>query len=193
VAFSEHESSDLSRLSDGELVARCRRRDEDAWRELVQRFSRYVNAIATQAYRLSESDAQEVFQEVFARTYEHLGKLRSDDAIRPFIGQLTRRLCVDTLRGQRREQPSEELEPAGVDETMHALDEALDVRAALATLPETCQVILDRFFCRDESYRVIADELGIAAGTIASRISRCLARLREAVTGRSGAPAPSSA
>ena len=43
--------------SDAQLVARCRAGDEDAWRELVERFSRYVYAISVQAYRMSESDA----------------------------------------------------------------------------------------------------------------------------------------
>ncbi len=42
-----------------------------------------------------------------------------------------------------------------------------------------CAEILDRFFCRDESYRAIGEELSLPAGTIASRISRCLRKLRE--------------
>ena len=69
-------------LSDAELVARCRSGDHDAWRALVERFSRYVYAIAVQAFRLPEHDAEDVFQEVFARTYEHLDRLRDDAAIR---------------------------------------------------------------------------------------------------------------
>jgi DNA-directed RNA polymerase specialized sigma24 family protein len=44
---------------------------------------------------------------------------------------------------------------------------------------EDCREVLDRFFCRDESYRTIGEALGIPAGTIASRISRCLVKLRE--------------
>ena len=84
--------------ADAELVARCRAGDERAWAELVERFSRYVYAIATQGFRLSEADAEDVFQEAFARTYEHLDRLRDDAAIRPWLGQLTRRLCVDRLR-----------------------------------------------------------------------------------------------
>jgi len=43
--------------TDAELVARCRAGDQDAWRELVDRFSRYVYAIAVQVYLLSEPDA----------------------------------------------------------------------------------------------------------------------------------------
>jgi RNA polymerase sigma factor (sigma-70 family) len=179
--------------TDAELVARCRDGDETAWNELVERFSRYVYAIAVQAFRLQEHDAEDVFQEVFARVYQHLGRLRSDDAIRPWIAQLTRRLCIDRLRSAGREGPaeSEELEPAAVDESLAQLDEAMTVRACLEAVGDACREILDRFFCRDESYRVIGDALGLPPGTVASRISRCLAKLKAELEGRSDAVRPS--
>ena len=179
-------------LSDAALVARCRTGDESAWAELVNRFSRYVYAIATQGFGLRADDAEDVFQEVFARTYQHLDRLRDDEAIRPWIAQLTRRLSIDKIRAGSREQLSdEEIEPSGFDETFDRLDEALSVREALAQLSESCQEILDRFFARDESYQTIGETLEIPSGTIASRISRCLAKLREILEGRNSAPEPS--
>jgi RNA polymerase sigma factor (sigma-70 family) len=181
----------LAQVSDARLVARCRAGEEEAWHELVTRFSRYVYAIATQGFRLAEHDAEDVFQEVFARAYERLDRLREDEAIRPWIAQLTRRLCIDRLRAGAREQPTgEELEPPGFDDTLARIDEALSVHEALADLPEHCQEILDRFFARDESYETIGDALDLPSGTIASRISRCLGKLREKFEGRSeGLPA----
>jgi RNA polymerase sigma factor (sigma-70 family) len=177
--------------SDAQLVARCRAGDDDAWRELVQRFSRYVYAIAVQAYRMAPSDAEDVFQEVFARAYENLHKLRDDNAIRPWLAQLTRRLCLDSIRASARVQPEESLELEGADDTIAKLDEALMVHEALATLPDNCREILDRFFARDESYRNIGDALDLPAGTIASRISRCLVKLRGELEGRKPASAES--
>src|SRR5512142_3182261 len=97
-------------LSDTELVARCRSGDQQAWAELVERFSRYVYAISVQAYRLSEADAEDVFQEVFTRAYQHLDGLRDDSAVRPWLAQLTRRLCIDRLRSSSRERPAPEEE-----------------------------------------------------------------------------------
>src|ERR671924_1925291 len=94
---------DLAPDSDARLVARCRAGDEQAWAELVERFSRYVYAIAVQGFRLSEADAEDVFQEVFARVFERLETLREDESVRPWIGQLTRRLCIDRLRSSVRE------------------------------------------------------------------------------------------
>jgi RNA polymerase sigma factor (sigma-70 family) len=172
-------------LSDAELVARCRAGEETAWNELVERFSRYVYAICTQGFRLGKQDAEDVFQEAFARVYEHLDRLRSDEALRPWLAQLTRRLCVDRLRTGRRETPlDEEAEPPGTDETIASLDEAMTIRACLDAIGDPCREILDRFFARDQSYRAIGDALGLPAGTIASRISRCLRKLRAELEGR---------
>ncbi len=181
-----------STLSDRELVSRCRAGDQQAWNELVERFSRYVYAIAVQAFRLPDSDAEDVFQEVFARAYQHLDKLRDDAAVRPWLAQLTRRLCIDRLRATARERPvaDEEL-IGGSEETLALLDEALTVHEALSQTPEHCREVLDRFFARDESYKTIGEALDLPSGTIASRISRCLGRLRELLEGRSDGPSPS--
>ena len=171
-------------LTDAQLVARCRAGDHEAWRDLVDRFSRYVFAIAIQAFKLREHDAEDVFQETFARAYENLPKLRDDAAVRPWLAQLARRLCIDRMRAASSEQLTEEVEVLDADNAIERLDEAMAVHEALATLPDNCQEILDRFFARDESYRVIGYALNVPSGTIASRISRCLAKLRIELEGR---------
>jgi RNA polymerase sigma-70 factor (ECF subfamily) len=166
------------RRSDEELVADCRAGDEQAWNELVERFSRYVAAIATQAFRLSSHDAEDAFQDVFARAYTQLGTLRSDAAIRPWLGQLTRNRCLDLLRSSGRIELVADVDERVPDEVIATLDEALSVREALDRLSPECREILDRFFARDESYRTIGDALTLPPGTVASRISRCLGKLR---------------
>jgi RNA polymerase sigma factor (sigma-70 family) len=180
-------------VSDAALVARCREGDDDAWRELVDRFSRYVYAIAVQGFRLSQQDAEDVFQDVFARVYERLDSLRDDDAVRPWIAQLTRRVCIDRLRAGSHESDADlaDLPELPAEDALAAIEEAFDVHEAMAELPQNCRQILDRFFARDESYRTIGDTLGLPAGTIASRISRCLDKLRDTFEGRNVPPAAS--
>jgi RNA polymerase sigma-70 factor (ECF subfamily) len=174
----------LTDITDAQLVERCRAGEAAAWNELVERFSRYVYAIAVRAFRLPEPDAEDVFQDVFARTYERLDSLRDDAAIRPWIAQLTRNACIDRIRASGREElVSDPLEGA-VDEVLEQLDEALTVHEGLRAISPNCREILDRFFARDESYRTIGEALGIPAGTIASRISRCLGKLRIELEGR---------
>lgn len=168
-------------MGDADLVRACRAGQPGAWALLVERFSRYVYAIAAQGFRLSEYDAEDVFQEVFARTYEHLDRLRDDEAIRPWLAQLTRRLAVDRLRATSREQADEaalEILDRDASTEIDRLDTAMSVRQAMLGLSEDCREVLDRFFAQDQSYADIAEATGLAMGTIASRISRCLTKLR---------------
>lgn len=167
----------MDAASDAELVARCRAGDQQAWEALVDRYARYVHAIVVRVYRLESHEAEDVFQEVFARVFERLETLRDGAALRPWIAQTARNCAVDALRRAGREVPVEEI-PEGGDDGLARLDEALTVHAALDELSPECHEILDRFFCRDESYRTIGSELDLPSGTIASRIARCLARLR---------------
>jgi RNA polymerase sigma-70 factor (ECF subfamily) len=179
-----------ARLGDAELVARCREGSEEAWAELVERFSAYVYGIVVQGFRLSQHDAEDVFQEVFTRTYEKLDDLRDDAAIRPYIAQLARRCAIDRHRAAARVEPTDDAaEMLGADEEPFArLDEAMTVHEAIGVLPDHCREVLLRFFARDESYRTIGEALELPAGTIASRISRCLAKLRTELEEGNAAP-----
>jgi RNA polymerase sigma-70 factor (ECF subfamily) len=174
--------SRFSGTRDAELVRACRAGDPEAWNELVERYSRYVYAIAVRGFRMSDQDAEDVFQDVFTRIYTRLDTLRDDSALRPWIAQLTRRRCLDTIAARRDVSAEEQSDEGSTD--LSDVEEAFEVREALATLPGACQDILDRFFTRDQSYKTIADELEIPSGTIASRIARCLGRLREELEGR---------
>ncbi len=172
--------------NDADLVARCREGDSAAWGQLVEGYSGYVYAIVGRGFRLGDHDAEDVFQEVFARLFEKLETIRDDSAVRFWIGQTARRLAIDKLRASGREAPA--FDPELMNETMGAddselgrLEVSLDIRAAVDELPEACREVVVRFFLRDESYAQIGDAMDIPPGTIASRISRCLTKLREAL------------
>jgi RNA polymerase sigma-70 factor (ECF subfamily) len=174
----------LRTTDDGELVARCRAGDQGAWRTLIERHASLVHGILRGGFRLESHDAEDAFQEVFARLYVSMNTIRDGAAVRGWIAQVTRNVALDWLRRRTREASAgDTLEEQAIDERnfeepLRAVDDALTVRAALERLPEHQREILDRFFARDQSYQTIAAELGIAPGTIASRISRALAALR---------------
>lgn len=169
----------MGSVSDAQLIARCRAGDEQAWRTMVERYATLVHSILRGAFRLQPHDADDAFQEVFTRLYVRLDTIRDQHALRGWIAQVTRNVALDWLRRSGLEVATgEELDDQAFEEPLRAVDDAFEVRAALARLPPKQQEILDRFFARDESYQTIGAELGIPAGTIASRISRALAALR---------------
>ena len=82
--------------SDADLVAACRAGDPAAWNTLVERFSRYVFAIATQAFRLGPHDAEEIIRSVkkgiFARKF---GGGQVDIANGDFVFSLTESYLIE--------------------------------------------------------------------------------------------------
>jgi RNA polymerase sigma-70 factor, ECF subfamily len=176
--------SEFVAREEADLVARCHAGEERAWHELVDRYSSYVYAIAVRGFRLDHETAEDVFQEVFARAYERLDQLRDPGALRPWVAQLTRRIAIDQLRRRRDEVPlADDDVPAADQHPIAEVEAALTVRQMLGQLDEPFREVLDRFFARGESYRQIAAELDLPPGTIASRISRGLQRLRDLLAG----------
>jgi len=170
---------DRAREVDARLVRRCRAGDLSAWPELVERFAGYVHAIAI-GFGLNGDRAEDVFQEVFTRTFTHLDTLRDEGALRPWIAQMTRRAAIDRLRSDTRESPSLiDAELPQHDARLERIETAMAVRRALEELPDPFAEVLRLFFLEDQSYRAIGEALGMPAGTIASRISRGLTMLRE--------------
>jgi RNA polymerase sigma-70 factor (ECF subfamily) len=181
--------AERARRRDGELVRRCRGGDQGAWDALVDRFSSYVYAILIRGFELRPAAADDVFQDVFTTVFRRLETLADDEAVKPWIAQLTRRAAIDRISATRVEVDLDSLlEATAVDRELDLIEEAMSVHDALAELPAPYRDVVERFFIQDQSYRVIADELGIASGTIASRISRGLAMLRSLLEDQS-APA----
>jgi DNA-directed RNA polymerase specialized sigma24 family protein len=64
------------------------------WEPLVRRYAPYVHAVCRRSYGLAESDAEEVFQEVFMQAWTQLGELRGEEVVRPRIVELTHRVAA---------------------------------------------------------------------------------------------------
>jgi RNA polymerase sigma-70 factor (ECF subfamily) len=164
------------------LLQRCREGEGAAWDAVVEEFSPYVYSIAVRGYRLDHASAEDVFQEVFARTYQHIDRIHDDEALRPWIGQVTRRLCIDHIRASARVEASEaHLDRGADDPALVGIEDAMTLYEALHLLSDEHQAVLTRFFLHDETYETIGKALDLPPGTIASRISRGLSALRAAL------------
>jgi RNA polymerase sigma factor (sigma-70 family) len=183
-------------LSDAELVLRCRAGSEAAWGVLVRRFQRLVYTVPRRA-GLSEAQAADVFQTVFARLVEHLDRLADPSRVQAWLVTTAKRESLRLLEQSRRVV---DLAPAGSDgdDGTDPLDrlagdaplpEALlsdlqqqdRLRRAVGLLDERTRRFVELLFLQDEPlpYSEIAARLGIAEGSIGPTRARCLAKLRE--------------
>src|ERR1700730_9045672 len=96
--------------ADAQLVERCLRGQEAAWEDLVKLHTRRVYSIC---YRFtnSDSEAQDLTQEVFLRVFKSLKSFRAGEGLfAVWLGRLTRNLRIDHYRRARMDRVTESLE-----------------------------------------------------------------------------------
>ncbi len=165
--------------SDDALIARCLRREEEAWRTLVERYASYIYTIIARAFALEGEDAREVFQESWVSVFEGLPGYRHEGTFRAWLRQVVRNCCAAHLRKRR---PTEALDEGSADrgqeEMLDRIERAYVLTQALRELDQPCQEIMELFFFQAKSYKAIAAALAIPEGTVGSRLARCLTKLR---------------
>jgi RNA polymerase sigma-70 factor (ECF subfamily) len=174
---------------EADLVRRCLARDEDAWAALVERYAGYLYALAVRGFRFTPQEAEDVVQDTFAQVFEHLSEYRSTGPLAAWMGTIARNVARQRLRTRAR-HPEAVLPDEAVDtaqqQALDTIERALLVNEALTRLEPPCDDILRRFFILEQKYGEIASVLQVPPGTVASRIARCLVRLRKIVQDSGG-------
>jgi RNA polymerase sigma factor (sigma-70 family) len=165
------------------LVARARDGDQGAWDQIVERFAPLVWSVCRR-YGLSKADADDVGANVWLRLVERLDTIRDPAALPGWLATITRRECVNVLRGKNREAslpdnaPIEADTPAS-DEWLLTQERHIALRTAFAELPDHCRELLGLLFTDPPiPYATISRTLNIPVGGIGPNRRRCLEKLR---------------
>jgi len=100
-------------LSVGALVARLVDGDQEAWAEIVGRYSALISSICLR-YQLSRQDIDDVDQSVWLLLVENIGNLRDAAALPGWLATVTRREIFRLVRASRRHEHAN-LPPEGPD------------------------------------------------------------------------------
>ncbi len=177
--------------SDEELLAGCLRGDQVAWDGLIDRYSALIYSIPLK-YRLSETDAADVFQSVCVTLLEKLASIRDPRSLPAWIITTTTRQCWAQLRQRQRElghaTPGDlavEDEPPDPhplpDEEVLSLERQHVVRSAMSQLPANCRRLLEALFSdagNQLSYQELAEAMGVPLNSLGPTRARCLAKLK---------------
>lgn len=193
---TEFSAKDLAR-SDAELLQACRRGDETAWDELIDRYQRLIATIPRRA-GLGEEQTADVFQEVFLTLFEKLDEIREPERLRSWLVTTAKFKTWAVVRGakgfhspaateEEMQQEMMNLPDASplADEVLIRLEQQHLIRAALKKLEERCQKILSMIYLREEaaaSYAEVAAAIGVGETSISPMRSRCLQKLAKILT-----------
>ncbi|MEV0977353.1 sigma-70 family RNA polymerase sigma factor [Streptomyces sp. NPDC049915] len=188
----------VDRAEVGTLVRSAVDGDGAAWKALVEGLSPLVWSVV-RAHRLSDADAHEVYQTVWFRFAQHLGRLREPDKAGAWLASTARHESLKVIRGLQRltltddpsllDRPSEEHTPEQslleAEEAAAESERIRRLRRELGALGERCQGLLRVLMASPPpSYQEVSAALGIAVGSIGPLRQRCLRRLRARLDAR---------
>ncbi|TMD76771.1 MAG: sigma-70 family RNA polymerase sigma factor [Chloroflexi bacterium] len=171
---------------DSVLIARAQRGDTAAYEEIVQRYQQI--AFRT-AYVItgSSADAEDAAQEGFVKAYQALDRFRLGADLRPWLLRIVANEARNRVRSSGRRHQlelrlTEGFRPGDAAPSPEAVAVAADERRRLLAMVNALShedrlVIASRYFL-ELSGEETAAALGIAEGTVKSRLSRALARLK---------------
>lgn len=171
--------------NDPSLVQACLARNQAAWNDLVERYSRLVYSIPRR-YGFADADADDVHQNVFRILAEKLEQLVDQARLSSWIITTTHRECWRLKASQQRGQPlsdQEQVDPAMPEEAVRRLEMAQLVRQGLEELGDPCRSLLEALFLPRGamSYEAITEQLGMKMGSIGPTRARCLQKLEAAL------------
>jgi RNA polymerase sigma-70 factor, ECF subfamily len=174
-------------VTDPDLIVRARQGSEAAWETLVRE---HQQAVYRLAYLLlgNAHDAEDVTQEVFIRAFHSLDRFDQDRPLRPWLLQITanlarnqRRTLGRYLAAVRRLIQDRADEQFGITGQSVAHLEAEVLWRAVRRLSVADQQIIYLRYFLDLSEAETMEALGVAPGTVKSRLHRALLRLRMVV------------
>lgn len=182
---------------EGSLIQRCAAHDEDACAELVTEHQRMVYQLSFNLLN-DHNEALDLSQEVFLRVFRTLHSFRGHSSLRTWIYRIVVNQARNRQRWWRRRHRAQQVSldqhvqdhgdlpdesDRGPDRLVGQKQLAERIREALEHLPfeQRTAVVLREI--DGLSYEEIGFSLGIAVGTVKSRLARARAGLRDQLRG----------
>ena len=132
--------------------------------------------------------AEEATQEAFARALERYSSLRDRSKFSPWVASIALNVARDSVRRRKQERPTGEC-AASVASEHDTAAEALRCEergrllSALSELPEDFRTATVLFYVHGLGVKAVSEMLGVAEGTVKSRLSRARLLLKKTLLG----------
>lgn len=165
------EGLDLTAADDRELMAAHNAGHTEAFGEIYRRHRDRMWAVALRTCGDREMAADAV-QDAFISAFRRSGSYRGDAAVTTWLHRVVVNACLDRLRRTKPTSELPELDLTDGRDDHASLEVQLDIRQALAQLPEGQRLALVLVDMQGLSVAEAAETLGVAEGTIKSRCAR---------------------
>jgi RNA polymerase sigma-70 factor (ECF subfamily) len=153
----------------------------EAFHLLVDRYGSYLFALAASLLG-NQADAEDVVQECLTGAFRGLHSFRQQSSVKTWLTAILIRQASAFRRSRSlwRRPPLKQQAPSVASQDPRS-DSRLDVRAAVAALPEEFRQVVVLRELHGLSYEEIAQVMGVPRGTVESRLFRGRRLLRDAL------------
>ncbi|MCL7999912.1 sigma-70 family RNA polymerase sigma factor [Brucella sp. 21LCYQ03] len=169
------------------MLAVSSQRDMDAFEMIFKHFAPRIKAYMSKLSADAQT-AEELMQETMITVWNKADQFDfSKGALSTWIFTIARNQRIDAVRRARRPQ-FDPTDPAFVPDEEQAADKvivdrqsAIELRAAIASLPEEQSTLLELAYFEDSTHSAIAKKLNLPLGTVKSRLRLAFSKLRAAL------------
>lgn len=165
-----------------DIISACQRGDRTALQQVFDRHHRQVFRLC--ARMVSEQDAADLTQQVFLNVFRSIEGFRGASRFDTWLHRVTVNECLQFNRSrERHSEVSLSSELTTIDSpAIEASEQGLLLQNALDALDPDLRSIFLLREVEQLSYDELAESLGIAAGTVASRLNRARKQLKTILT-----------
>jgi RNA polymerase sigma-70 factor, ECF subfamily len=181
-------------LLDEPLVERVQNGDQNAFRELFERYNRRAFAVAFGVVK-NQQDALDIVQDAFVKVYRHIDGFQGSSSFYTWLYRIIMNLSIDHIRRSRRttefddhldnqvndltEPISSPLEDANPRRNIDRKELSEHIQQALNTLPEYHRAVILLREVEGLSYEEMSKILKVPKGTIMSRLFHARRKMQE--------------
>ena len=173
-------------LEEGDLVDRARDGDVGAYEALVRKYQALAGRVAF-VVSGSSADAEDAVQEAFVKAYQALDRFRQGAAFRPWLMRIVANEAINRRRAAHRHatlalrsaegRPVEDAVPSPEGAAL-AQEDRRELLEAVNRLRAEDRLVIAYRYWFELSEEEMAEAMGCRRGTVKSRLSRALDRLR---------------
>lgn len=174
-------SNPFSDKTDPELVLACLEGRQEAWEEIVERYSNFVYSIAWKyrlRWNLEVEFVNEIYQSVWLKVLnpEKLGQLKDRRKLPQWIGRIALGECVDYLRSMKKNVVAENVNVAETED----LRKKLLLELGLSRLShDECRRLIKAIYYKGLTHKEVSKEMEIPLGSVSKMLRDNFAELAQ--------------
>ena len=165
-----------------QLVKRAKKGEKEALLTLIMERKNEFYRLAY-VYTENKEDAMDAMEDMIVILYKEISKLKNDEVFYSWSKTILVNCCKSILRKKNKVVIIEELEEGACEGGFEGNERKVDILRCLKMLSENQQEAIKLKYFMDLDYETIAKLSNVPIGTVKSRVSNGLKKLKEAFGG----------